>query len=159
MVVVTAVHSAGLRWQQSGSLPRGIYRLMPGAPIERGVLAVWCLPQETAAWARARGYLSRGPCTGDAEAVAKQAVAVPGDTVDIDEAGVAVNGRRVPRSVRLARDSRGRVLPMIPAGRYVMRQGEYWLASSFATQSFDSRYFGPVASGGLIGVARPILTW
>ena len=48
---VAAVRLAGLRLQQTGSLPRGLYRDVRGAPPTRGTLGVWCLTPDVARWA------------------------------------------------------------------------------------------------------------
>jgi type IV secretory pathway protease TraF len=61
----------------------------------------------------------------------------------------------VPTTLPQASDSHGRPLPRLSLGRYVVRGGELWLVGRH-TLSFDSRYFGPVASSGVLAVIRPV---
>jgi len=46
----------------------------------------------------------------------------------------------------------------MPAPGGVVPSGYLFLHSSFAS-SYDSRYFGPVPATGLLGLARPVLTF
>jgi type IV secretory pathway protease TraF len=53
------------------------------------------------------------------------------------------------RSGRGRVDRRGRVLPQIPLGSYVVRPGTVWVVSSYSPLSFDSRYFGAIPLGNI----------
>src|SRR6266702_3779142 len=53
----------------------------------------------------------------------------------------------VPNGGPLALDRKGRALPGLANGRYVVGPGELWLLSSYSPWSFDSRYFGAVKVG------------
>lgn len=159
---VVALRHSGLRFQHTGSLPRGIYRDVPGAEgrrITRGVTAVWCLPEVTARWARRQGYLNRGSCPGRAEPLGKVVLATAGDTVEFSATGLALNGMPVRRTALPVRDLRGRATPHVRFGRYVMRPGEVWLWSPYTTRSLDSRVFGPVPTSALVAVVRPVWTF
>lgn len=149
---------SGLRFQHTGSLPRGIYREVPGTAA-RGVTAIWCLPEPTARWARRQGYLNRGSCPGQVEPVGKVVLASAGDTVDFAAAGLALNGAPVWRTALPPRDLRGRRTPHIPFGRYVLAPGDIWLWSPYTERSFDSRVFGPVPAVALVAVVQPIWTF
>ena len=70
-------------------------------------------------------------------------------------AGLQVDGAPVPTTRARALDSHGRPLPTLSVGRYVVSGGELWLVGRH-TLSFDSRYFGPVASSGVLAVVRPL---
>jgi conjugative transfer signal peptidase TraF len=129
----------------TGSLPIGVYRRVPGSPV-RGDLVVVCLPRAAGEFARSRGYVWRGGCPGRAAPVGKVVLALPGDTVTETPAGLFLNGRAVPNSRVVLRDSRGRPIPHLPFGRYVVKPDHVWLFSPFHPMSFDSRYFGPVAA-------------
>ena len=86
----------------------------------------------------------------------KPVAAVAGDTVDVDAAGVAVNGvPAVPPG--LARDSRGRALAAVPPGRYPVPSGAVWLLSSHSPRSWDGRYWGPLPVEAVRGEAWPLL--
>ena len=153
-----AWRTAGVRFNTSASLPRGLYRLVgPAGPVRRGELVLACPPAPMAALARARGYLPRGSCPGGVQALGKMIAAVGGDLVEVSAAGLKVNGVPLTESGALAADARGRPLPRWPAGRYRVRPGKVWLYAPHR-RSLDSRYFGPVAAGKVIGRLTPLAT-
>jgi conjugative transfer signal peptidase TraF len=156
---VAAVQLAGLRVQQTGSLPRGLYRDVRGAAPTRGTLGVWCLPPDVALWARERGYVGRGNCPGGAEAIGKVVLAVAGDTVRVTADGLTVNGMLAPHTRPLEYDSRGRPMRRMPHGIYHVGAHEVWLWSPLTGRSFDSRYFGAVPTSALVSVVRPVWTF
>jgi conjugative transfer signal peptidase TraF len=153
-----AMRAARIRVQHTGSLPRGIYREVPDARPTTGAIGVWCLPLETARWARERGYIGRGDCPGQTEAIGKVILASAGDTVGFSIYGVTLNGVPVPHSKPFDRDSRGRIVRHAPYRSYVLGDGEVWLWSPYAARSFDSRYFGPARIEQLCAVVRPLWT-
>ncbi len=83
-------------------------------------------------------------------------IVIAGDLVAISAAGVTVNGQPVQGTAQLPRDGAGRPLRPFPAGIYRVVAGELWLLSGHDPRSFDSRYFGPVPTKNVQGVARPI---
>jgi conjugative transfer signal peptidase TraF len=162
-------HRSGLVFNHTASMPVGFYRVQrmqrargdePAQRISltRGVTVVWCLPERLVGQARRRGYLVRGRCPGGVEPMLKTVVAIPGDSVVVDSAGMTVNGWRLPNSRPLTFDSRGRRLTGIPRGKYVVPPGQAWLWSPYHASSFDSRYYGAVPVSGLVGLARPVWT-
>lgn len=139
-----------LRVNVTASAPAGIYRLESRFPV-RGEMVFACAPE--ADLERARRYLSHGVCRGLLPLV-KTVAAVPGDKVAVTRQAVLVNGRPLPGSQPQALDGQGRPMPVAwQAGR--LPDGQYWLASP-APRSYDSRYFGPVERGDLLGVATLI---
>ena len=155
--VVAAVRALGFRIQHTASLPVGLYRTVAGTP-GRGSIGLWCLPRAIAIVGRERGYLAAGPCYGETEPVGKVVLGVAGDTIRYSEGGVTLNGCTVPNSRPLAHDSRGRRLPRVPFGTYVLGAGEVWIWSPFSPASYDSRYFGPVPTSGFISLVTPVWT-
>jgi len=153
--VVLALCSV-VRLNVSPSVPLGLYRVVD-EPVARGVLVVACVSPAAARLARERDYLGKGSCPGGAQPVLKRIGAVPGDLVDLEPSGVAVNGERLPDSAPAMSDSRGRPLPHAPWGRTVVAPGEVWLIGIETTRSWDSRYFGPVPLDHVHAV-RPVLT-
>jgi conjugative transfer signal peptidase TraF len=156
---------AGLRFNLSASLPRGVYLLTPlPRPAARGDLVLACPPPAAAALARRRGYLDAGPCPGGSRPLGKLVLAAAGDWIEIGDGpgagggdgGLVVNGCRLPVGGAPARDTRGRTLPRVGAGRYRVRPGEVWLFSPHR-RSFDSRCFGPVAAPEVRGLLHPLL--
>ncbi len=121
-----------------GSLPR---------PLSVGSTVLTRLPADAAALAAQRGYLpARVPLLKRVGAVAPQHVCVFDALVWIDGVPVA--------AVRPA-DRQGRALPSWPQCRQ-LRPGELFLMSATNPASFDSRYFGPVSTSAVIGVAHPV---
>ena len=159
-VVVTIAWTAaiaGIRINLTGSIPRGLYRqhvLM--SPLKRGALVLACLPRAVAEFARARGYLPRGKCPGGTMPVGKVVVALAGDSVDVRDTGLLVNGVPLALSRPLAIDSRRHSLPMLPRRRYIVAAGEVWLGSRSST-GFDSRYFGAIPEASVQAVIAPLM--
>ncbi|MEM1116459.1 MAG: S26 family signal peptidase [Bacteroidota bacterium] len=137
-----------IRRNDTPSVPEGVYLrlsewMMPGEPAV-GDFAMACLPDAEAAFvARERGYLDEAPwaCASGVVPVLKRVAAVEGQTVEVTEAGVFVDGARVGEAPPTA-DSQGR--PIAPAyGMYRLGAGEAWLASDIPN-GYDSRYAGPL---------------
>ena len=149
---------AGLRLNQTPSMPRGVWQVSHIAgPLGRGQIVTVCPPDIKAVRLGAeRGYVPQGSCPGGYEALVKPIAAVAGDLVEVAAAGVRVNGHQVDGSGQLDQDSAGRPLRAFPAGAYQVQPGEVWLLSGHDPRSFDSRYFGPVAVENVQGVARPV---
>ena len=124
--------------QRAGSLP---------LPLSVGSIVLIGLPPDAAALAARRGYLpTHVPLLKRVGAVAPQHVCVFDALVWIDGVPVA--------AVRPA-DRLGRPLPSWPQCRQ-LRPGELFLLSATNPASFDSRYFGPVSTSAVIGVAHPV---
>ena len=75
------IFGAGLRFNPTPSLPKGIYRLAPGLP-EKNDLVSFCLEGEFAELALKRGYLEPGSCPSGLRPLLKRLAALPGDSVD-----------------------------------------------------------------------------
>jgi conjugative transfer signal peptidase TraF len=133
--------AAVLRINSSPSLPIGLYIT---SADKRANLVEFCPPVPFAAMAIARGYRSAGACPDGATPLLKPVVAVPGDVVELSNSGVAVNGNLLSNTAPLCADSKGRALTHWPFGRYTVPSGTVWVASSYSSRSFDSRYFGPI---------------
>src|SRR6185437_15444491 len=150
-------YALGIRINLSGSIPPGIYRIV-NAPVTRGAVVLVCLPPQTSAFARSRGFVPPGSCADGAAPIGKTIAALDGDTVDVGLTGVSVNGRRLPNSMPLRADSRGRPLNSYPAGRYFVGADDVWIVSSYSPASFDSRYFGPLDIHAITAHVHPLLT-
>ncbi|WP_233250535.1 S26 family signal peptidase, partial [Acidovorax sp. HMWF018] len=122
----------------TGSLPRR---------LEVGSIVLTTLPPDAAALAAQRGYLpARVPLLKRVGAIAPQEVCITGRIVRIDG---------VPSAAVLPADRWGRPLPSWQQCRR-LEPGELFLLSVTNPASFDSRYFGPVSVGAVIGVAHPV---
>ncbi|MCK1724964.1 conjugative transfer signal peptidase TraF [Bradyrhizobium sp. 142] len=156
VVVAVAGWCAGLRINMTPSYALGLWRI---APLDRAVAVgdlVFICPPDTAEFERAfdRGYIRRGLCAGDLSPLIKTVAALSGQRVDIAER-VSIDGKPLPESDVQHRDAAGR--PLSPFVGGVIPAGELYLHSDFPG-SYDSRYFGPIPSSGVLGLARPILT-
>lgn len=138
-------------YNPSDSVAVGWYRVDPhtrdsvAPPV--GSLVLVPLPADAAALAARRGYLPLGvPLLKPVAAVAPEQVCVVGRTVRIDG---------VPVATILSADTMGRPLLSWQHCRR-LRPGELFLLSTRNPASFDSRYFGPVATSSVIGAAHPV---
>ncbi len=145
----------GLHLILSPSIPPGIYR-ETHEPITRGSLVVACLPLEIARFAKERRYLPFGFCDGWVQPVIKFVGAVEGDVVEVQEAGVSINGVRIENSAVASVDSKGRTLSHVEFGQYRVEKERIWIFSTHVKNAWDSRYFGGVDAQQIIGTAKPI---
>ncbi len=147
--------SLGIRINTSPSLPLGLYMATHKAVSN---LIEFCPAQPFASLAIARGYRDQGTCHDGAAPLLKPVVAEPGDIIDLSSRGIEVNGKLLPDTAPLRRDTKGRFLKAWVFGRYVVEPGTVWVASSYNRRSFDSRYFGPVPTSSIREYLRPLLT-
>src|SRR5262245_57351975 len=106
-ILLTVILALSVHLNLSASAPRGLYRTVTVEPT-RGAWVVACVSPQSAALARARGYLGPGRCAGGTQPMLKPIVAVAGDVVEIGPEAVTVNGQRLPGSLTAASDSLGR---------------------------------------------------
>lgn len=152
-VPIAAIH-AGVRFNASVSMPRGLWVETAKRPVTRGDIVVACLPDGDVQ----RRYLGPGGCPdGRREPVLKPVAAVAGDVVAVDDAGVTVNGATLPNTAPMDRDGAGRVL-VHQAGTFIVPDGAVWLIVQ-RRDSYDSRYFGAVRVDQIEAVAAPLLVW
>lgn len=137
-----------LTWNASGSVPVGVYRVIPGTP-ERGVLLLVRPPKSVAKLAAERGYLPLNV------PLVKRVAALSGDEVCTFHEAIIINGKVVAR--RLETDRAGRPMPWWNDCRELAK-GEIFLLNNDHARSFDSRYFGPVSSATVIGRLAPLWT-
>ena len=111
-------------------------------------LAVIRLPEAARALAQTRGYLPRHAL------LLKPVAAVTGDAVCRHGPFVTINGRF--RAIADRKDTRRRLLPRWRGCRH-LATSELFVLSTISG-SFDSRYFGPIERGHVLGTAVPIWT-
>ena len=150
--------SIGIYINTTPSLPLGFYKIID-EPIQKDAHVAFCpLRTELLDDARARGYIGSGDCPGGYGLLLKRVMAMAGDTVLIDQAGIAVNGKNLPNSAQLRTDRHDRPLPQYHLDA-VLNEAEYLLLSDLHPQSFDARYFGLINREQIHHVVRPVLTW
>lgn len=147
----------GIRLNLTPSEPVGLWRI---EPLRRdpmvGDLVFICpppTPQFQNAWRR--GYLRRGLCSSGFAPLIKTVAALPGQSVAIGDT-VEIDGAMLDASLIGTRDGQGR--PIVPFSGGIVPPGHLFLHSPFAS-SYDSRYFGPIPISGLLGLAKPVLTF
>lgn len=155
-VMASAGWCAGLRINLTPSYPRGLWRI---ETLHRAAAAgdlIFICPPVRAEFVRAfeRGYIRRGLCAGGLSPLIKTVAAIGGQQVDVADQ-VSIEGRQLPDSDVRHTDAAGR--PLVPFAGGVIPAGELYLHSDFAG-SYDSRYFGPIPSSGILGLARPVFT-
>lgn len=138
-----------LVWNASASAPVGFYRVEPPAKIKRGDFVLAWLPGAARQLAAARNYLPANV------PLVKRVAALTGDTVCSEHAQVTING--VVAATELGVDSNGRSLPHW-YGCQTLGQNKVFLLMVGTPDSFDGRYFGPVASRAIIGKLLPLWT-
>jgi conjugative transfer signal peptidase TraF len=157
---VVALQRINLRINFTGSMPIGVYMLLPLQPdgVKRGMLVAACAPSRAAETGHERGYLAPGPCAGGTELLLKSVVALAGDEVAVTLAGVTVNGCLLPYSRAEARDRSGRQLDHWGVSDYRLPAGQFWLYAP-NKRSWDSRYWGPVSVGAIVSEAVPLFVF
>jgi conjugative transfer signal peptidase TraF len=124
------------------SEPPGFYILTARAP-SRGDIIAFKTPAPAFPYADERmGYLHHRP-------LLKAVAAVAGDKVCTTAGELAVNG--VARAPIAVVDRRGRALPHWVGCRR-LNADELFVFSARVPNSFDSRYYGPVRLGDVLGV-------
>ncbi|MEP4753990.1 MAG: conjugative transfer signal peptidase TraF [Nitratireductor sp.] len=150
-------YGAGFRINLTPSYPLGIWRIdTMYRDVRVGDRVFICLPLNDAfRQARERGYVRRGLCPGWLSPLIKTVVALPGQSVEIGTF-VAIDGLALPQSAIERRDGSGRELTPDPGG--VVPPGTVFLHSKYRG-SYDSRSFGPISAKGVLGLAKPVLTF
>ncbi len=136
------------------SLPRGIYKVS-NEPLARGVIVAECLPPKLASFAKERGYLEEGGCPDNTMPILKRVEGMPGDTVELTQAYVAVNDRLVLNSETQKKDSKGREIPAVERGTFVLKPGQVFLMATNSERSWDNRYTGPTDISDIIETLQP----
>ena len=151
-LLLPTLHRPALRlvWNVTASVPVGLYRIVPESAQRRGELAAVRPPPTLARYMASRRYVEAGALlVKPIAAVAGQQVCRTGATVTIDDETVAT---------ARAADRMGRSLPVWTGCRRLSAGTVFLLAPAVPT-SFDGRYFGPVATGAIVGRAVPLWTW
>lgn len=137
-------------WNASASVPVGLYVVQPNAPLRPGDLAVTHLPADTQRLAATRHYLPSDVL------LIKPVAAVSGSEICRQGNGIYVDGVRLGEAHSV--DRRRRPLPNWQGCR-VVTTAEIFLMNPAVSDSFDGRYFGPIARSLSRGRAIPILTF
>lgn len=146
----------GLRLNTTPSEPLGLWRIVPlDRPLKIGDVIFICPTNDPVMReALARGYFRSGLCQGGFSPLIKAVAALPGQNIDIGRT-VEVDGVLLAHSTLKMTDAKGRALSAWKGG--VVPRRTVFLHSDFPG-SFDSRYFGPLPQGNILGLARQVWT-
>lgn len=143
-------------------LPPGIYAAHPVPPsLARGMIVEFCPPSSNPviAFGMQRGWFGYGECPGGVMPLIKEVGALPGDTVNVQPAGVTINGKRVSSTRVEAGTLGGAGIPHMPFGDTRIAPGEFWALANYAQGAFDSRYYGSIEQHIITARMTPVLTW
>jgi conjugative transfer signal peptidase TraF len=148
LAIAVVALANGVVFNYTHSAPFGLYKGIAGSrpiPHEPGLYAFFCPDNR---WPFMRDQPNyRSPmrtCPDGYAPLIKPVVAWTGDTVQTSGVGITVNGRMIPHTLPIDRDSAGRIVHPYPFGTYLVEPDQVWVVSSFSPRSFDSRYFGPI---------------
>lgn len=134
-----------LVWNTTASVPTGLYRIVAHKP-HRGSLVVIHLPEPIRTLLHLRGYIPASV------PLIKPIAALHGDTLCRYGNVVSINNRIVAFARDL--DDAGRPLPRWRGCRPLQKTAVAVISRH--PDSLDSRYFGPVDTAHLVGLAIPV---
>ncbi|WP_234036205.1 S26 family signal peptidase [Porphyrobacter sp. YT40] len=138
-----------LVWNTTASVPTGLYRIESADDLRIGDRVAIAPPPALRTLLAERGYLPAGV------PLLKELAALQGQTVC--RAGLAITIDGVPRALAREHDRLGRALP-VWAGCRTLQADEIFVLNASTPDSFDGRYFGPLARHAVIGRALPVWT-
>lgn len=159
-VTFYAADTAGLRFNLTPSMPKGVYTLEPTTDKpERGDLVTFCLEPDNpfTVVARERDYIGSGTCPSGLKPFLKKLAGLPGDMVEASPDGIVLNGKFLAGTGRPECDSQRRLVPASLLKDGTIPEGMALVISQQHGGSFDSRHFGLVPLDSLQKVT-PILT-
>ncbi|MBB2165240.1 S26 family signal peptidase [Gluconacetobacter sp. 1b LMG 1731] len=136
-----------LIWNATASTPVGLYRLQSARSLHVGDVIVIRPPADIATMLARGGYLPLGV------PLLKPVAALPGQLVCRIGVVVSVDGK--PLGDALARDHRGRPLPVWQGCRRVL-PGKIFVMNPAVPTSLDGRYFGVLPVAAVLGRAQPL---
>ncbi|BCI65724.1 S26 family signal peptidase [Acetobacter aceti] len=134
-------------WNETASVPVGLYRIQPTVPIRVGDIVALRLPVREATLLATRGYLPLGV------PLLKPVAALAGQSVCRDGVHVTVDGKAVGDAKTV--DHRGRKLPLWQ-GCQRLGPGLVFVMNAAVPTSLDGRYFGVLPTDSVIGRAVPV---
>ncbi len=138
-----------LIWNESASVPIGLYAVRPVGTPRVDELVVAQPPEPLATFLADGRYLPTGV------PLIKHIAALPGQTVCRNGFAISVDGRVVAEARK--RDHAGHELPFWSGCRSIAR-AEVFLLNASEPASLDGRYFGPLPASSIVGRAVPLWT-
>lgn len=158
IVLPVEIRSSGLLFNYSNSVPFGVYRRVVARSNRAALYAGFCLPDATAKSAIHAGLeIVPGACArGLAPVLKPLSQASPEHPISLTDCGFFIDGKLLANTAPKSRSRTGAVLVHYPFGTYT---NGLWAVSNFNPNSYDSRYFGPVAPDAILFYAKPVWTW
>lgn len=91
------------------------------------------------------------PAPGQDKPYIKRIIGLPGDTIEVRDSGVYVNGTRLDEPYLEGRDSRCNPVSSQFCGPFTVPEGSVYAMGDNRNNSEDSRFFGPVPEDNIIG--------
>lgn len=159
VVLWLAARFCGLVINDTSSMPIGLYakRAVNVDAIKSDDIISFCLAEPYKTVGLQNFYIEKGRVCSGAVRLIKSVLAIPGDTVELKDDFVKVNGRSYSFKTKYV-DSYGRPLAVYPRGLYENIAG-YFVVGSCSNNSWDSRYFGFIQKSQVLSILHPILTW
>lgn len=145
-----APFSRRLVWNNSASVPLGLYAVGDAGALTVSDLVIVQPPAELEAQLVARGTIAPGV------RLVKRVAALPPQTVCRSGSDISIDGARV--AAAQVTDRRGRTLPSWQGCR-TLGADAVFLLNADAPDSFDGRYFGPLPRSAVVGRAIPLWTF
>lgn len=134
-------------YPETPSLPVGPY-LISFSQIETGKIVAFSMPSIAR-----RYHREQGREFSSSYLYIKPVVAGPGDKVCSSATGLFINGQRFADVV--TQNAAGNPLPVWQDCRR-LGADEWFMVSTHARESFDSRYYGPIQESEIASVYRPL---
>ncbi len=156
-LLIFIIKVTGIRFNYTNSMPIGFYIKLKTIAVHNGDTVAACLPNKIGKIGLENHYLARGSCSNGSVPVLKKVIAIPGDSVSINNQFITVNNLFYP-APRQTKDNHGHhVEKVIRNGRY-FSTNSYWLyGANDPIDSWDSRYYGGVTRQHIIGVYKSFL--
>lgn len=136
----------------TSSLPTGFYATKEPShgTIARGTIIAFKPPAWTGPYLYGRHWIPEGTL------LLKPVAAVPGDSVNITNNSVYINGKFITEILKV--DGENRPLPDYRAS-FIVPDNNYFPLSTHIKNSFDGRYFGCISMTEIAKIATPLLTF
>jgi len=134
-------------WNETASVPVGMYRIQSTVPVRVGDIVALRLPEHEATLLATRGYLPLGV------PLLKPVAAMAGQTVCRIGGHVTIDGKPVGDAKPI--DHRGRKLP-VWQGCQRLGPGQVFVMNAAVPTSLDGRYFSVLSMDTVIGRAVPV---
>lgn len=154
IVIFCLMGVLGLRINISESYPLGVYQRTSDDYRYQSFVEA-CLPRRVSNLMVDRGYIPGSGSCGGYPPVIKRVYGLEGDVVEIFDR-VHINGVEIANTTLNSRDDADRSLTPTTSTR--VSPDHVWLMSDHHSDSYDSRYFGPIPTTLIRSTLEPLWT-